>query len=268
MPDGKASLPIEYETAWAFGANLEIGNLDVIAKLNYICNDVGLDTIEAGCVLGVLMEAQVIPFGDEQAAIKALESVAEGTPLGRIIGSGVSVAGKLFGVTRIPAVKGQSMPAYDPRSCKGNGVTYATTTMGADHTAGYCVTSNFLNTGGYVDPLKIEGQIELSRNLQIATAAIDAIGLCLFTAFAILDNPEALPTIVDMLNAQYGLKLNADDVTKMGKKILKVEREFNKLAGFTRFDDRLPEFFKKEKLLPHNTVFDISDEELDQVSNY
>lgn len=268
MPDGKVCSPIEYETAWAFGANLKIGDLDVIAKLNYICNDVGIDTIEAGCVLGVLMEAGVIPFGDEQAAIKALENVAEGTPIGRIIGSGVSVAGKMLGVTRIPAVKGQGMPAYDPRSSKGNAVTYATSTMGADHTAGYAVTSNFLNVGGYVDPLKTEGQVNLSRNLQIATAAIDAMGLCIFTAFAILDNSEALPTVVDMLNAQYGLNLSANDVTIMGKNILKIEREFNRLAGFTSADDRLPEFFKKEKLLPHETVFDISDEELEQVFNY
>gem|GEM_PF-1911 len=268
MPDGKVCAPIEYETAWCFGPNLEINDLDVVAKLNYICNDVGLDTIEAGCTLGVLAEAGVIPFGDGQAAIKALEEVEKGTSLGRIIGSGATVAGKAFGVTRIPAVKGQGIPAYDPRSCKGNGVTYATTPMGADHTAGYAVTANILKVGGHVDPTKSEGQVELSRNLQVATAAVDATGLCLFVAFAVLDNPEGVPTIVEMINAQYGTQLTPDDVVALGQQILKVEREFNKKAGFTKADDRLPEFFTTEEFEPHNTKFDIKDEELDEVFNF
>ncbi|RKO65974.1 aldehyde ferredoxin oxidoreductase family protein [Desulfofundulus salinus] len=268
MPDGKVCAPIEYETAWSFGPNLEIGDLDVIAKLNYICNDVGLDTIETGCTLGVLMEAGVIPFGDGEAAIKALEEVAKGTPLGRIIGSGSANAGRVYGVTRVPAVKGQGIPAYDPRACKGNGVTYATTPMGADHTAGYAVTANILKVGGYVDPLKPESQVDLSRNLQIATAAVDSTGLCLFVAFAVLDNPEGLPTIVEMINAQYGLNLTPDDALNLGKQVLKVEREFNLKAGFTSADDRLPEFFSLEELPPHNVVFDVKEEELDQVFNF
>lgn len=268
MPDGKVCSPIEYETAWGFGPNLEISDLDVVAKLNYICNDVGLDTVEAGCTLGVLAEAGAIPFGDGPVAIAALEEVGNGTPLGRIIGSGATNAGKVFGVTRVPAVKGQGIPAYDPRSCKGNGVTYATTTMGADHTAGYAVTANILKVGGFVDPTQKGGQVELSRNLQVATAAIDASGLCLFVAFAVLDNPEGLPTIVEMINAQYGTALTVDDVVALGQSILKTERQFNKEAGFTKADDRLPEFFSKEVFAPHNTQFDVSDEELDEVFNF
>ncbi|MFZ5633825.1 MAG: aldehyde ferredoxin oxidoreductase family protein [Bacillota bacterium] len=268
MPDGKVCAPVEYETAWAFGPNLEIGDLDVVARLNYICNDVGLDTIETGCTLGVLMEAGVIPFGDGKAAIAALEEVGRGTALGRLIGSGSVIAGKAYGVTRVPAVKGQGIPAYDPRSCKGNGVTYATTPMGADHTAGYAVTANILSVGGKVDPHSPAGQVDLSRNLQIATAAVDSTGLCLFVAFAVLDNPEALPAVVDMINARYGLALTTDDVVKLGQQILRVEREFNKQAGFTSADDRLPEFFLREKLPPHNTVFDVADGDLDSVFNF
>lgn len=267
MPDGKVCSPIEYETAWCFGPNLEINDLDVVAKLNYLCNDLGLDTIEIGCTLGVLMEAGVLPFGDGAAAIAALEGIYQNTPLGRIIGAGTEVAGKVFGVSRVPAVKGQGIPAYDPRSCRGNGVTYATTPMGADHTAGYAVTANILKVGGFVDPNKDEGQIELSRNLQIATAAVDASGLCLFVAFAVLDNPEGLPTIVEMLNAQYGTELTVDDVLALGQKTLKAEREFNAKAGFTKAHDRLPEFFYQEELTPHNTKFDLK-EELDDVFNF
>lgn len=267
MPDGKVCSPIEYETAWCFGPNLDIKDLDVVAKLNYLCNDLGLDTIEVGCTLGVLMEAGVIPFGDGAAAIAALEGMYQDTALGRIIGAGAEVAGRVYGVTRVPTVKGQGIPAYDPRSCRGNGVTYATTPMGADHTAGYAVTANILKVGGFVDPNKDDGQIELSRNLQIATAAVDASGLCLFVAFAVLDNPEGLPTIVEMLNAQYGTELTVDDVLALGQQILKVEREFNKQAGFTKADDRLPEFFYEEELAPHKTKFDLTTE-LDDVFNF
>ncbi|WP_034638623.1 aldehyde ferredoxin oxidoreductase family protein [Desulfofalx alkaliphila] len=267
LPDGIECSPVEYETAWAFGPNLEINDLDVVARLNYICNDVGLDTIEVGCTLGVLMEAGVIPFGDGQAAIKLLEEVYQGTPLGRVLGAGTAVAGKVYGVTRVPTVKDQGIPAYDPRSCRGNGVTYATTPQGADHTAGYAVTANILKVGGFVEPTKDDGQVELSRNLQVATAAVDSTGLCLFVAFALLDNPEGLPTVVEMLNAQYGTELTVNDVTALGQQVLTVEREFNIKAGFGKAHDRLPEFFYEEELAPHNTKFDLR-EELDEVFKF
>ena len=267
LPDGRSVGSIEYETAWGFGPNIENSDLDLVGELNYICNDVGLDTIDTGAALGVLAEAGVIPFGDGKAAVEALKEVGKGTPLGRIIGAGATFAGKVYGVTRIPAVKGQAIPAYDPRSCRGNGVTYATTPMGADHTAGYAVTANILKVGGYVDPNKDEGQIELSRNLQIATAAIDSTGLCLFVAFAVLDNPEGLPAIVEMLNAMYGLSLTADDVVALGQHILRIEKGFNTKAGFGKEDDRLPEFFYTEELEPHKTKFALR-EELDEVLNF
>ncbi|MGO0122338.1 aldehyde ferredoxin oxidoreductase family protein [Desulfothermobacter acidiphilus] len=268
LPDGKVCSPIEYETAWAFGPNLEIGSLDTIGELNYICNDVGLDTIETGVTLGVLMEAGVLPFGDGKAAIELLRQVYQGTPMGRLLGSGAAAAGRIFGVSRVPAVKGQGLPAYDPRACKGNGVTYATSPMGADHTAGYAVTANILKVGGYVDPLKPEGQVELSRNLQIATAFIDSTGLCLFVAFAVLDNPEGLPTIVEMINARYGVSLTVDQALQLGQQVLRTERDFNSRAGFTSADDRLPEFFTYEPLPPHNTVFDVPAEDLDRVLDF
>jgi aldehyde:ferredoxin oxidoreductase len=148
------------------------------------------------------------------------------------------------------------------------GVTYATSTMGADHTAGYAVTANVLNVGGSVDPLKPEGQVELSRNLQIATAAIDATGMCLFIAFAVLDQPETFNALVDMISAFTGQNLTADDVTELGKNILSFERDFNSRAGFTAKDDRLPDFFKAEALPPHNVIFEVKDEDLDQVYNW
>ena len=151
---------------------------------------------------------------------------------------------------------------------QGIGVTYATSTMGADHTAGYAVATNILKVGGYVDPLKPEGQIDLSRNLQIATAAIDSTGMCLFIAFAVLDQPDTFQALIDMLNAFYGLNLTADDVVALGKNVLKMERDFNARAGFTAKHDRLPEYFKKEPLPPHNVTFQVTDADLDKVYNW
>jgi aldehyde:ferredoxin oxidoreductase len=140
--------------------------------------------------------------------------------------------------------------------------------MGADHTAGYAVTANILGVGGNVDPLKPEGQIELSRNLQIATAAVDSTGMCLFIAFAVLDQPDTFQALIDMINAFYGLELTADGFTELGKSVLKSERDFNTRAGFTLEQDRLPDFFKKESLPPHNITFQVEDEDLDTLFNW
>ncbi|MDP4856520.1 MAG: aldehyde ferredoxin oxidoreductase [Desulfobacterales bacterium] len=258
----------EYETVWAHGGNCGIDDLDAIAMLDRLDDDFGVDTIEMGATIAVAMEAGVAKFGDAQAAINLVKEVGKGTPLGRILGSGAEVTGKVFGVERIPTVKGQAMPAYDPRGIQGIGVTYATSTMGADHTAGYAVTANILGVGGKVDPLTPEGQIELSRNLQIATAAVDSTGMCLFIAFAVLDQPETFQALIDMINAFYGGELTADGVAELGKSVLKTERDFNTRAGFTSKQDRLPEYFLKEKLPPHNVTFKVKDEDLDQVFNW
>ena len=258
----------EYETVWANGANCGIDDFDAIARMDRMYDDYGLDTIELGNAIAVAMEAGVKEFGDADGAIELIHEVGKGTPLGRILGNGAKVTGQAFGVTRVPVVKGQAMPAYDPRAAKGIGVTYATSTMGADHTSGYAIAQNILKVGGDVDPLKPDGQVDLSRDLQIATAVVDTVGLCLFIAFCTLDMPEALDAVIDMVNAEYGLSLDGDDVVALGKKVLKMERGFNEAAGFTSKDDRLPLFFKEEKLSPHNVVFDVSDEELDSLFNF
>lgn len=258
----------EYETVWAHGADCGIDDMDKVAMLDFLDDNYGLDTIEMGVAIGVAMEAGLLKFGDADGAINLIHEAGKGTPLGRIIGSGAAVTGKVFGVERVPVVKGQAMPAYDPRGVKGLGVTYATSPMGADHTAGYATATNILKVGGFVDPLKPQGQVELSRNLQVATAAIDSTGMCLFIAFAILDQPETFQALIDLLNAFCGLSFTANDVAEYGKKVLTMERDFNMRAGFTKEQDRLPGFFKTEEVPPHNVVFDVTDEELDQVFNW
>ena len=258
----------EYETVWSHGGNCGISDLDVIARLDRMDDDFGLDTIDTGVAIGVAMEAGVIAFGDGQGAIRLLQEVGKGSPLGRIIGSGAAVTGKVFGVERVPVVKNQALPAYDPRAVQGIGVTFATSPMGADHTSGYAIATNILKVGGFVDPLKPEGQIELSRNLQIATAAIDATGMCLFIAFPILDQPETFQAMLDMISAFNGVELSGDGVTALGKKILSTERDFNKRAGFTNQHDRLPRFFYEEPIAPHNVTFTVKDEDLDRVFDW
>ena len=236
--------------------------------LDFLDDNYGVDTIEMGVAVGVAMEAGLLKFGDAEGAINLVKEVGKGSFLGRILGAGAEVTGKVFGVERVPVVKGQALPAYDPRAVQGMGVTYATSTMGADHTAGYAVTSNILKVGGDVNPLAPEGQIELSRDLQIATAAIDSTGMCLFTAFALLDQPDTFQALLDLLNAFYGLNLDANGVVELGKKVLKTERDFNTRAGFTKEHDRLPRFFQREPVAPHNVVFEVKDEDLDQVFNW
>jgi len=264
-PDGSEHTScIEYESDWAFGANCGIDDLDTIAELNQLCNDYGLDTIEVGGTLAVTMDGGLAAFGDGKRAIELVEEIGQGTPLGRILGNGAVMAGRAFGVTRVPAVKGQNMPAYEPRAIKGIGITYAIGTMGADHTSGYTIATEVAGVGGEADPLNAD-KVEMARNFQYATAFIDTSGHCLFIAFAILDIPTGFEGMIEECNGVLGTDWNADDVTRIGKEVIDMERAFNRAAGFTKADDRLPEFMKNEPLPPHNTVWDVSDEELDRV---
>ena len=265
-PDGgEHTSCLEYESVWALGANCGISDLDDIAEMVRLCNAYGLDTIEAGTTLGVAMEAGLASFGDGAKAIELLQEIGQGTPLGRILGGGTELAAKTLGVIRVPVVKGQSMPAYEPRAIKGIGITYATTTMGADHTAGYTIAPEILSVGGASDPLDPKEKGDLSRGFQSTTATIDSSGHCLFIAFAILDIPSGFEGLVDEMNAMLGTKYTVADVPRLGAEILRKERAFNEAAGFGKAQDRLPEFMSYEPLPPHNGVWDVSDAALDAV---
>jgi aldehyde:ferredoxin oxidoreductase len=259
---------MEYESVWSLGADCGISDLDAVGELDRACGDIGVDTIETGAAVGVYMASGALEFGDAEGALKAVNEIGTGSELGIALGNGAESVGKKYGVANIPVVKHQAMPAYDPRSIQGIGVTYATSTMGADHTAGYAITSNILAVGGTVDPLSPEGQVALSQGLQIATAMLDAMGLCIFVAFAVLDKPEALDAIAEMATAHTGKTWAIADLLMLGKKTLTYERLFNTHAGFTAADDRLPSFMYTEKLPPHNVVFTVPDAELDTVFDF
>lgn len=247
--------PLEYETIGLLGSNIGIGDLDVIAKLNFMCNDIGIDTIETGGAIGVAMEGGIAEFGDSVAAFKLIEEIRKGTILGRVLGNGAVITGKVMGVKNVPAVNGQSMPAYDPRAIKGLGVTYATSPMGADHTYGATVKAK-------IEQSSKEGQAEVSKNMQKKVAIIDSLGLCMFAMGAIGDNYQVL---LDLINARYGWELDIDWIKKISEDTLRDEHKFNELAGFTSQNYRLPECFTERELPNLKTKFDVSNEELDQL---
>lgn len=256
---------LQYESIVMLGPNCEIDDWDTIAKLNFLCNDYGLDTIEMGATLGVVMEGGLLLFGDGKRAIKLLEEVGQGTVLGRVIGQGAYITGKVFGVRRVPVAKRQGLPAYDPRALKGTGVTYATSPMGADHTAGNALPGRpGITPGLNLDILSPVDKIKLSQELQIIATSIDVSGLCFFVGPVV----KTMGIIADLLSAKLGLKINSEDVLDMGRETLKIEREFNRRAGFTEADDRLPDFFLEEKFPPHNTVFDVPQEEFNKVFKF
>jgi len=255
---------LEYETIWAMGGMTGIDDLDTIARLDFLCDDFGLDTMSTGVAMAVAMDAGYKSFGDGSAALQMMEEIAQGTALGMILGNGPEAVGHHFNHSRVPVVKGQSIAAYDPRAMQGNAVTYATSPMGADHSAGNVIGEYMAQK---LDPLKAEGQVEASRNTQIAMAAVDCTGLCLLASFA-LTTPEGGMAFLQAMNAKFGTQLGPEAIPQLGIRVLRAEREFNHKAGFTNKDDRLPEFFYKEPLPPHNTVVIISDQEMDSTFNF
>jgi len=244
---------LEYETLTLLGSNLGIGDLDAIARLDRDCDDIGLDTIEIGSAIAQAMEAGIIELGDAAGAFEALEEVRKGTPLGRILGQGTVVAAQAFGLDRVPAVLGQAIPAHDPRVCKPVGVTYATSAMGADHTAGI----------DYRDSMSREGQVKKSRQAQIISATIDSVGYCMLAMPS--KAPAMLPIMAALLTARYGTQMTDQDVLQIGAKTIKEELAFNRKAGIDLKNDPIPEFVKTEPLPPQNTVFDISRTEIEAI---
>lgn len=257
--DGETMVsPIEYETIGLLGSNLDIWELDDIARLNYRCNDLGVDTIEIGAALGVMMEAGFLQFNNFEAAMNALDEVQHGTLMGRLLGSGATITGKVLGVKNVPAVKGQAMAAYDPRAIKGMGVTYATSAMGADHTAGPAARAQ-------VDHHDATGKAALSRKLQKLLGVFDSTGLCLFTVGGVAANKQL---VLDAVNALYGWDYDLKWFDSMCIQMLNDEKKFNELAGITKAHHRLPEAFTERKMPGIETTFDVSEEDLNSVSDY
>ena len=242
---------LEFETIALLGSNLEIGPADAVAALDRLCDDIGLDTIEVGNAIGVAMEAGVLEWGDWEGTKRLLdEDVRGGTPLGRIIGGGTVHVANTYGIDRVPVVKGQGLPAWEPRTLKGMGITYSTSPQGADHTAGM-VTAR----GATADTL-----VKQSRHEQLVMMAVDSVGVCQFT--------NALPSdMAAFISERFATEMSDERLLELSREAIETEREFNRRAGFDKQDDRLPHWLLEEALpLPDGpSVFDIDDAMLDEV---
>ena len=256
--DGKIIVsPLEYETIGLMGSNLGIPSLETIGRLNWEVNDLGLDSIEIGAALGVAAEAGLMEFGDGEEALELIGEIRKGTEVGRILGDGAAATGEKYHIERVPVVKRQAMSGYEPRAIKGTGVTYATSPQGADHTCGLTIRAK-------IDHLNPKGQVAVSRGAQYNAAGYDTLGACSFAGFGYAATPDGV--IKRLLSARYGWNDLPDNIlSELGKQTIKMEREFNRRAGFTAKDDRIPEWMTKEQLPPHNTIFDVSEEELDHI---
>ncbi len=250
--DGKLLCsPIEYETMALMGSNLCLKDLDTIGKMNRIANDAGVDTLDCGAAIGVAMEAGLVKFGDDVAAIEMMKEIFKVTPLGRILGSGCKIASQVLGVRHAPHVLGQAIPAYEPRGTKGMAMTYLSGPMGADHTFGFTLRDE-------EDPITKEGKVALSKKFQVIGSRMDAIGTCNFVRYSVRDDMSPL---LDLIQARYDVEIGEVEFDEFVKSTLKREHKFNADAGIVASDYRFAETFYERTQKDTGEIMDITDEE-------
>ena len=239
--DGKEVVsPIEYETIGLLGTNCGLENPDDLAQLNFQANDLGIDTIELGGTIGVLMDAGKGEFGSVDFMNSVLADIRAGNEAGKHYACGTAAVGEALGIQRVPVIKRQAISAYDPRVIEVTGLTMMLTAQGADHTAGNLPSYDC--TGKSVEDL-----VATSLDTQVLCAAVDSLGLCVFGRSV---TNEQLDFIVQAINDAHGVELPTRFFTDLGRQTLALENQFNKAAGFASADDELPAFFYAENLPP------------------
>jgi aldehyde:ferredoxin oxidoreductase len=245
-PDGKyVTSALEFETLALCGSNCGISDLDAVARMDRLCDELGVDTIETGGAIGLAMDCGALAFGDAEAAIALLDKVDKGDPLAEAIGRGVVAVGKYFKAERVPAIRGQGVPAWEPRTLNATGVTYATSAMGADHTAGLIV-------------MPVTDLAKASQEAQLINALCDSSGFCQFQQ----------PTIEDMrtlYNQMYGTSISFEEAADLGWQCMQDEWEFNRRAGFGPEDNDLPAWMRTEAIPSNGAVFAVPQEEIMRV---
>jgi len=234
---------LEFETLTLLGANCAIASWEDVADLDRLCDEVGLDTIETGAAIAIFMDSGGMAWGDAAGAKRILREISEGTELGRAIGNGAVATGKWRKHHRVPAVKGQALPAWDPRPLKATGITYLTSAMGADHTAGLIV-----NPG-----LPAEEWARASQEAQLVNAVTDSSGFCQF----LQPNLDAIREFYGLL---YGEEVTREQIADIGWQCMSDEWEFNRRAGFKPQDDVMPECIKQDPIGPAKLVWDVPQE--------
>ena len=232
--------PMEYETLGLMGSNCGLEDPDDVARVNAVANDLGVDTIEVGATLGMLMDGGFAKFGDVGFMLEAMEDMRTGTERGRLLAQGTARVGAHYRLKRVPAIKGQGISAYDPRVIEVTGISMMVSAQGADHTSGNVPAYDC--TGKTTDEL-----VTASYEAQILVAAVDSLGLCIFGRAVTNVSPEM---IIGAINDAHGTKLEPSFFTQLGREALKLEWDFNRAAGFEVKDDELPELFYKEPLPP------------------
>lgn len=246
---------LEYEPAWALGANCNNNNVESIAYMIDRCNDFGFDPIELGNCISVAMEATELglldggglAWGDQAAMVKLTEQIAlRSSDLGDKLALGAAGGAEKLGKPELAmSVKGQAIPAYDPRGIKGMGIGYATSNRGACHLRGYTpaaeVVGNVLGPSEVVDPLEWKGKGELAIIFQNVHTVTDCLDVCKFATFA-----ESMQNFADQLAAMTGDPWTADDLMTVGERVYNLERHYNNLHGFGEGSDYLPKRFTHE----------------------
>ncbi|MEK9673071.1 MAG: aldehyde ferredoxin oxidoreductase C-terminal domain-containing protein [Rhodospirillaceae bacterium] len=256
--DGKELVaPIEYETIGLMGSNCGLTHPDQIARVNAVANDLAIDTIETGALLGAMMDAGLGPYGDENFMLEALADIRDGNERGKILAQGTARVGEHYGITRLPIIKKQAISAYDPRVIEVTGISMMLTAQGADHTTGNLPA--FECTGKSTEELALE-----SLNIQAKCAAVDSLGICVFGRSVHNAEPEL---IIDAINDAHGTDLKPEFFDRLGKETLALEEQFNKAAGFGVEDDELPDFFYQEPLAPTMKMARHHAHEVNQIRN-
>jgi len=230
---------LEFETLTLLGANCAVASWEDVADMDRLCDELGLDTIETGAAIGILMDAGQMEWGDAEGMKALLREIPEGGDRGNAIGNGAVATGKFTGHHRVPHARGQAIPAWDPRPLKATGVTYCTSPMGADHTAGLIV-----NPGLQPDQFAWE-----SQKAQLVNAVCDSSGFCQFLQ-------PSLDNIRDFYGALYGQEIGRDEIADQGWQCLVDEWAFNDGAGFTADDDVLADCMA-EDAIGGGQVFDV-----------
>jgi len=244
---------LEYETMALNGTNLLIDNIDSLAKIDHLCDDLGIDTIEFGGTMGVAMDCGLVKWGDAQRVLKILDTeIRNNTDEGKLFGNGVKNIGKILKAERIPEIKGQGISAYDCRVFKAMGVTYATTPMGADHTAGAAIAGRIPSRHkDYGELTNNEKKLDLSFELQIYTTVLDSMGCCYFIG----PSYENMEIVANSINAMYNLNLTRKDIIDIGIEIIRTELKFNEKAGITQKMNDVPHFFREEPSVPTGLTY-------------
>ena len=244
---------VEYEPAWALGANCDNSDVRSIAKMIDQCNDLGMDPIELGNVLSMFMEASErgwtdgsrLAWGDQEAMVALVEDIAQRRGAGQFLAEGTARAAAHLAHPEISmTVKGQALPAYDPRGLKGMGLGYATSNRGACHLRAYVAAAELGVVPGEaqpLDPLEWKGKGELVKIFQDLAAFSDSLDLCKFSAFA-----EGAEAYAEQYAAAMGIPYTSDDVMLAGERIYNLERRYNNLAGIAEGSDTLPARFTRE----------------------